>query len=604
MSGGGANAGGASAGSPTGGGATAAAGTAAGGMAGTTGSGGFTGAPATLSDALRYQTVRLHVAGSANCVAESASGVALAACGGENQQFRVQVLNADYLSLVANSSGSCLSTNGSALALAACTNAPAQQFSYQGSASPGYQLGSFSAKKSVTASLGLGEAAAAFEVLVVGEADPVAVVVDERAIGWATMAADIIVPDDAVPNGDEGTRAAKATTGGGSWEAAKALGFSNVVWFKPADFVGGARANAMTALKNALAGSDARIVLFEAGSYDFSLESPTWTPSCQGTCSNGSKYTEIGGFCDCDAVTCVSNGYQDKTRSFDLGSNKTVIGLGAGATFRHMMMRAVKNGNLIFRNVAFRDLPGDVRAWDDALLFYPGDHVWIDHVSFSGFGRGSVVLSGSRVSDGSSFYAYRDAGWMTFSWITIDSSEPWRCGGADDSPYPFFTTNNPGLTFDHVHFRDGGGRNPAIDGEGAHFLNSAWESVADGLDGRGNAKLRVEGCYFDGKLPIRMDDPKPPTVYAPWNAALLTDKRLQVIFSASAWSSIMSDWSKRGLDMNSLNTNAVPVPPYPYGLDADPTKTLATVAAGAGIGKGNFPSCSVNAADKADYACQ
>ncbi len=266
------------------------------------------------------------------------------------------------------------------------------------------------------------------------------------------------------------------------------------------------------------------------------------------------------------------------------------------------MLRVVRNGNLILRNLAFRELPGDVRAWDDALLFYPADHVWVDHVSFSGFGRGAVVLSGTRVSDGDSFYAYRDSGWMTFSWMTIDSSEPWRCGGSEDSPYPFFTTNDPGLTFDHAHFKRGHGRNPAIDGEGAHFVNSAWENVTDGLDGRGNAKLRVEGCYFDGKVPIRMDDPKPPTVYAPWNAELLDDKRLQVIFAANAWASIQSDWGNRGLDMNTLNTNSVPVAPYPYGLDADPTKVLATVTQGAGVGKAGFPACTVNAADKSDYA--
>jgi pectate lyase len=345
-------------------------------------------------------------------------------------------------------------------------------------------------------------------------------------------------------------------------------------------------------------------VLFESGEYDLALEVPTPATTCQGTCSNGQKYTETDAFCNCSAVSCTTNGYQHKTRSFDLGSNKTVLGLGAGATFRHFMLRAVKNGNLIFRNLAFRDLPGNVRAWDDALLFYPADHVWIDHVSFSGFGRGSVVLSGSRVADGDSFYAYRDAGWMTFSWIAIDASEPWRCGGADDSPYPFFTTNNPGLTFEHVHFKHGGGRNPAIDGEGAHFINSAWEDVSDGLDGRGSAKLRVEGCYFDGPLPIRMDDPQPPTVYAPWNADLLADKRRQVIFSPSAWTSIIADWGKRKLDMASLNTDSVPTPPYPYGLDADPSQTLATVVAGAGVGQGNFPNCRMPSSDKAGYTCQ
>ena len=231
-------------------------------------------------------------------------------------------------------------------------------------------------------------------------------------------------------------------------------------------------------------------------------------------------------------------------------------------------------------------------ASDGSIIGYAdvgvqGDHVWLDHLSFAGFGRGAVVLSGTRVSTSSTaFYTYRDCGWMTFSWIAIDASEKWRCSGAEDSPYPFFTTNDPSLTFDHALFQYGHGRNPAIDGESAHFINSAWLNVTDGLDGRGSAKLLVEGSYFDGKNPIRMDDPLPPTVLAPWDANTLTDKRRQNIFSAAAWSSIVSDWGNRKLDLNTLNTNSVPLPTYPYALDPSPNSTQATVTAGAGVGKG------------------
>lgn len=77
-------------------------------------------------------------------------------------------------------------------------------------------------------------------------------------------------------------------------------------------------------------------------------------------------------------------------------------------------MRVIRNYNLIIRNIAYRNVPGDVRAWDDGILFYPGDHVWLDHLSFSGMGRGSVVLSGTRITTSSTtFYTYRDCGWMT-----------------------------------------------------------------------------------------------------------------------------------------------------------------------------------------------
>lgn len=604
-------------------GMTGAGGAATGGSAGTTATGGISGnggsgagasgaatggsagggSATAIGSSLRYRVIRIHVVGSQNCVTLS-NGVALATCGGSNQDLRVQVLSSQYLTLVDNATGQCLTASGNSLVLKECTNAPEQQFSYAGSASPGYTLASFPQKLSITAAFGLGATAATLEILATGNADPLAVVVDERAIGWATLSANVIVPDNAAPNGDEATRAQSGTTGGGSWERARANTFSNVFWFKPADFSGASRETAIAAVASAASGSTARILLFEAGNYDFSLSTPATVDSCTGTCSNGQTYKEVGGFCNCSSTTCTTGGYRDATRTIDLGSNKTLIGLGSGANFTHLSLRVIRNYNFILRNLAFRQLPGDVRAWDDALLFYPGDHVWLDHLSFAGFGRGAVVLSGTRVSTSSTaFYTYRDCGWMTFSWIAIDASEKWRCSGAEDSPYPFFTTNDPSLTFDHALFQYGHGRNPAIDGESAHFINSAWLNVTDGLDGRGSAKLLVEGSYFDGKNPIRMDDPLPPTVLAPWDANTLTDKRRQNIFSAAAWSSIVSDWGNRKLDLNTLNTNSVPLPTYPYALDPSPNSTQATVTAGAGVGKGAFPNCTLSGTNKAQYVC-
>jgi pectate lyase len=586
-----------------GGTAGASAGASAGAASG--GSGGASAEPRVALDAgVRYQILRLRVAGSDQCLTFAADGARFADCGGEGQRARVQILSGEYLALIDAASGKCVTADGTGLVLRACENGPAQQWAYAGSVAAGYQLLSFSQNQPISASGKLTQPAASLVVTVVEKADALAVVVDERALGWATMPADIIVPDDAPPNGDEATRKVAGTTGGGTWEAARDKAWANVFWFSPSDFSAESREASAKRLASAASGNDPRILLFEAGDYDFSLASPKAVNSCTATCSNGSTYTEVDGFCDCSKVSCKIGGYKDATRTIDLGSNKTLLGLGSGATFRHLMMRAVRNNNLIVRNLAFRQLPGDVRAWDDALLFYPADHVWLDHLSFSGFGRGSVVLSGTRVNSGDSFYAYRDAGWMTFSWLAVDSSEAWRCGGSEDSPYPFFTTNDPALTFEHTLFQHGHGRNPAIDGEGAHFINCSWSQVTDGLDGRGQAKLLVEGSYFDGNNPIRMDDPKPPTVLAPWDAAKLSDKRRQNIFSDKAWASIVSDWGGRKLDLATLNTNQVSTPSYPYGLDPDPNNTQKTVSAGAGVSKGGFPDCKLGTADATTYSCR
>ena len=571
--------------------------------------GGTSSPPVALDAALRFKRINLRPAGSSKCAAASATGITLADCGGTGQDLRAQVLGPDYVAFVDDATGHCVTAAGAALNLAECTNSSAQQFSLTGSAA-GYQFVSLASNLAIGADLRLGATPAKFEIRVQGNADPLAIVVDERPIGWATMPAQIVVPGPTLPTGNEKKRDAPPTTGGGTWEAARAKTFSNVTWFKPSDFAGSAREAAIASVANALKATGPSVVLFEEGTYDFSLSSPKTTNRCNGTCAAGGAYTEIGGFCPDDATCtstagCVVGGYQDPYRTLDVGSDKTILGLGGGAVFRRLGLRFMGQHNVIYRNVAHREMPGSVRAWDDGLLFWPADHVWVDHVSFSGFGRGAVVLSGTRIANGSSFYAWRDSGWITFSWIVVDSTEPWRCGNKEDSPYPFFTTEDPSLTFHHALFLAGHGRNPAIDGQSAHLFNCAWSNVSDGLNGRNGAELLVEGSWFDGDRPIRVEEPVPPIVRAPIDpkAPGLGDPRRLNLLSARGDASLRADFKGRGIDVNTLNTNSVAMPTYPYSLDSDPTRTLQVVTAGAGAGRGGFPMCTVNAGTKT-YVCK
>jgi len=571
--------------------------------------GGTSTPPVALDATLRFKRINLRPAGSSKCATVSASGVTLADCGGTGQDLRAEMLGPGYVAFVDDATGDCVTAAGAALGLAACTNSSAQQFSATGSAA-GYQLVSLSSSLAIGADLRLGATPAKFEIRIQGNADPLAVVVDERPIGSATMPAKIVVPGTTLPTGNEKTRDAPPTTGGGTWEAARAKTFSNVTWFKPADFAGSAREAAIANVANALKATGPSVVLFEEGTYDFSLTTPKTTNRCNGTCSAGGTYTEIGGFCPDDATCastagCVVGGYQDPYRTLDVGSDKTILGLGGGAVFRRLGLRFIGQHNVIYRNVAHREMPGSVRAWDDGLLFWPADHVWLDHMSFSGFGRGAVVLSGTRIPNGSSFYAWPDSGWMTFSWIVVDSTESWRCGNKEDSPYPFFTTEDPSLTFHHALFLAGHGRNPALDGQSAHLFNCAWSNVSDGLNGRNGAELLVEGSWFDGDRPIRVEEPVPPIVLAPIDAKApgLGDPRRLNLLSARADASLRADFKGRGIDVNTLNTNSVATPTYPYSLDLDPSQTLQVVTDGAGAGKGGFPMCTVNAGTKT-YVCK
>jgi pectate lyase len=575
-----------------------------------TSDGGKSSGPAVALDAkLRFQRIDVRVAGTSSCITPTAANVGLMPCGAASQDLRVSLLGLDHLALVEDATGRCLTAESGALVMADCTNSAAQQFAWSGT-SAGYRFVSLESKVALGTDARLGGTAGSFEIHVRGDADALAVVVDERPIGWATMPAKIVVPGTAPPTGNEQTRDAAPTTGGGTWEAARAKSFANVAWFKPSDFAGSGRETAIAAVANALRAAGPSVILFEEGTYDFALFTPKKVNRCNATCASGATYPQTGGFCPDDATCattagCVVGGYSDPYRTLDVGSDKTILGLGGGAIFRRLGLRFMGQHNVIYRNVAHREMPGGVRAWDDGLLFWPADHVWLDHLSFSGFGRGAIVLSGTRVPDGSSFYTWRDSGWFTFSWTEVDSSESWRCNDAEDSPYPFFTTADPSLTFHHALFTRGHGRNPAIDMETAHFFNCAWSNVSDGLNGRNGAELLVEGSYFDGNRPIRVEAPHPPIVLAPIDPASprLGDKRRLNVLSARADASLQSDWKGRGLDVQTLDTNAVVAPSYPYSLDADPSRTRDVVTAGAGAGKGGFPSCQVDPGTKT-YRCR
>ncbi|BCE00404.1 malectin domain-containing carbohydrate-binding protein [Marinicellulosiphila megalodicopiae] len=578
---------------------------------------GVTDAGVDISKDLRFSTLALRELGTNQCMTAIFGIMNMSSvCGSDLAVLRLQVLSDDFLSIIDNNSGMCLEVAGDESSLQNCTNAPNQQFHYNGDAQNGYGFESFIGNKSLGELTGTNQASASFEVSIIGNADPMEVMVNERPIGWATIEKDIVISDGSPANGDEQTRYSGPTVGGGTWQDARAKNFSNVTWFKPSDFQGSTRSDSFDRLNTALQGSEAKIVIFEQGDYDFSADSPKVIASCYLQCgtTSGGTYLATGDFLAwCTGENTPTGTYNDHGRRIWFGLNKTIIGLGDGANIAKAQWVARNSNpsadgdfvsNVIFRNISVRDTPGDARVWNDGMYLVGADHIWLDHMSFSNFGRGSVVLSGTRVDDPNGeygFYAYEDSGWMTFSWLDINSSEDWRCNGETDSPYPFFTTENPALTFDHTRFYKGHGRNPAIDGGHAHFINSLWEDVKTGLNGRHDAILRVEGSYLDGKEPFAMGDGDNLKIYAPWDNSLLTDSRKQNIFSDTGWPELLNAFSSRGYDVNTLNNDDSVVPSYPYGLDSNPSDVLDTVKQGMGIGQGGFINCT---GDAVNYQCQ
>jgi len=104
-----------------------------------------------------------------------------------------------------------------------------------------------------------------------------------------------------------------------------------------------------------------------------------------------------------------------------VGSNKTVIGIGPGATLRGKGI-ALRDGvrNVIVRNLTITDLNPQIVWGGDAITLDDADGVWIDHNRIARIGRQMLVTGFGKAAN------------VTFSWNELDGRTPYSatCDGA------------------------------------------------------------------------------------------------------------------------------------------------------------------------------
>ena len=177
----------------------------------------------------------------------------------------------------------------------------------------------------------------------------------------------------------------------------------------------------------------------------------------------------------------------------DVGSDKTIVGLGAGS--------GITGGGLniglpiddditapppgAVHNVIIRNLTFD--AWDDDAINVQmfSHHVWVDHNTFIDGGDGGV-----DVKRGSSF--------VTVSWNRILHDKNMLLGHDDDNGAQDIGRLN--VTYHHNWFDGSGSRNPRVRfGDPVHvysnyYLNNSDYGIASTMD----AGVLVEGNFFQG----------------------------------------------------------------------------------------------------------
>jgi len=104
-----------------------------------------------------------------------------------------------------------------------------------------------------------------------------------------------------------------------------------------------------------------------------------------------------------------------------VGSNKTVIGIGPGATLKGKGL-TLRGGvhNVVIRNLTITGINPQVVWGGDALTIDDADNVWIDHNRFSLIGRQMIVTGFGKASR------------VTFSYNDLDGRTPYSgtCNGA------------------------------------------------------------------------------------------------------------------------------------------------------------------------------
>jgi pectate lyase len=162
-----------------------------------------------------------------------------------------------------------------------------------------------------------------------------------------------------------------------------------------------------------------------------------------------------------------------------VAANKTIIGVGSGATITGGGLNVASVSNVIIRNINFR-------GWgDDAINVQYSTRVWIDHNSFSQGSDGAVDIK--RASD-----------YVTVSWNRFFNHDKTALLGHSDS--------NGGedrgrlrVTYNNNWFDGTNQRHPRVRfGNPVHVFNNYYSNIGSyGVASTCEAGVLVEGNYFE-----------------------------------------------------------------------------------------------------------
>ena len=177
----------------------------------------------------------------------------------------------------------------------------------------------------------------------------------------------------------------------------------------------------------------------------------------------------------------------------------SIIGVGSDATFSGVGLKIVRSSNIIVRNILFKNAPDDginIQADDDVTL---GNHIWIDHCSFTNAYDGALDVTHTPA-------------YVTLSWNHFYNHNKTSLMGHSDSQVSDTAMK---VTYHHNFFDGTIQRHPRIRFGKAHIYNNyyiASPSTIYGVSSNLGAQAMVEGNYFvNNPIPTEISrDGSPP----------------------------------------------------------------------------------------------
>jgi pectate lyase len=229
----------------------------------------------------------------------------------------------------------------------------------------------------------------------------------------------------------------------------------------------------------------------------------------------------------------------------DVASNKTILGIGSGATITGGGLDIDGVSNVIIQNVNFRN-------WgDDGINVQDGStRIWIDHNNFSNGADGALDIK-------------RGSDFITVSWNKFFSHDKTMLlGHSDDNGSQ--DRGHLRVSYHHNWFNGTGQRHPRVRfGNPVHVYNNYYSGVTSyGVASTMEAGVLVEGNYFENTNRAcdlgQGDSP----------AGRLVQRNNTFVNSG-------------GCASNGSGVNAIP-----YGYSLDPSGNVkSNVQNGAGVGK-------------------